>query len=373
MNQAIRSGLSILALAFAAKAQAIDTNDQLQQATSYIWPQVHQASVNQTEQIHTRVSNEYWQQVTGAQLNQGLAIYTSGEALVRLAPYANYESGAKQVSEAIYADELTLYSATMDVIAPEQLMQQAQMASAGFNDGSVAMTVSARHNKMMLKSTRTIADKGRYLLHVKEKNSPLTLSLSANSNVIAKQDHSMALNLSLATKAVTDNEVNVRLFDPKGQPIAVNYRNSTIGFKQDLSHFGAHQGLYELEVDVTKTINGKRVKRTLKFPFANTTTTASIDDMPIQSKAKGFDVPVRVFEPGRYSVTATLEGRDINGKSMRLQTASSANWLEKDGTLNLPFTLAKFNQYRDFKLVDLKLMDQTRMMAQQVNVINQDL
>ncbi len=104
----------------------------------------------------------------------------------------------------------------------------------------------------------------------------------------------------------------------------------------------------------------------MKFPFANSVKTASIDKAPWLQSKSGYQVPVTVFEPGRYNVTATLQGVNEQGDVVRLQTVSTANWLESDGVLTLPFTLSEFSQYKQFELVDIQLMDQSRMMLQQV-------
>lgn len=381
MNYKIRNTFSVIALLVATQANAQNNNFQTEQqaniavpadysaaktATSYIWPQVHQASHDLHANEQLRSSNEYWRVVTGAELNQGVKLHTTSDALVRLAPYADYNSGSKQLAAAIEPQNLVLSSTKRGMVKAQQLMSQTQMQAAGFSDGSVALKVEDNQHNLMLRAHQPIAAKGQYLLHVKEKNSPLLLSVSAKTNVAGITDKAMKLDMSLTGDQIQDENVTVKLLAPNGQELAVEYRDSKVNFVEDLSYFGAHQGLYELEVNVEKTLLGQKISRTLKFPFANSVKTASIDKAPWLKSKAGYQVPVTVFEPGRYNVTATLQGVNEQGDIVRLQTVSTANWLESDGVLTLPFTLSEFSQYKQFELVDIQLMDQSRMMLQQV-------
>lgn len=381
MNNKIRNTFSVIALFVASQTSAQALDYKLEQSaniampteyaaaketTSYIWPQVHQSNQKQMFDKQTRSSDEYWQVVTGAQLNKGLKLHTTSDALIRLAPYASYQSGSRQVAPAIEPNSLVLASTDKTIVNAQQVMSQAQMQSAGFSDGSVALKVSDNLRNLTLRTAQPLAKQGQYLLHVKEKNSPLKLTLSAKSNVTALADSTMALNMSLADSKIKNSEVKVRLLDPQGKQVSASYNNSQLSFTHDLNYFGSHQGLYELEVHVTKTLDGQQVSRTLKFPFANAVKTANIEQKPWLDTKSGYQVPVRVFESGRYNVTATLQGVNAQGQAVRLQTVSTAGWLDADGVLALPFTMDKFKQYKNFNLVDIELMDQSRMMVQQV-------
>ena len=229
-----------------------------------------------------------------------------------------------------------------------------------------ALMLPDNSDNLMLKTNQRLGLHDRYLLHVKEKNSPLLLNMTAKSNVAGLADNSMNIDVSLAGQQINSDEIQVRLLDPKGKEVDVEFKNSQVTFTDDLTFFGSHQGLYELEVNILKMIDGKQVKRTLKFPFANTVKTAEIKSQPVLDMESGYQLPISVSEPGRYSVTATLQGENANGELVRLQTAESANWLDADNVLSLPFTLNEFSQYKNFSLVDVKLMDQSRMMLQQV-------
>lgn len=335
------------------------------EATVYVWPQPHAAHSNYIEK-QSRTSDEYWQVVTGAELSKGIQVQTTSDALIRLASYANYKSGAKQVSEGLDPKMLRMSAAGNQLVKAQQIMSQVQMEHAGFTDGSVALKLPKLEQKLTLRTMQNISDEGRYLLHIKEKNSPMVLKLAAKSNVAGLADNSMKLEMSMAEKAILGNEAQVRLLDPKGEEVNVQYKDSQLTFADDLSYFGARQGLYELEVNVSKNIGGKLVKRTVKFPFANTVKTAQLSGKAQQNGDAGFSMPVSVSEPGRYGVTATLQGETADGNLVRLQTISSAAWLDANGELDLPFTLAQFKHYNNLSLVDIKLMDQSRMMVQQV-------
>lgn len=381
MNNTIRTTFSVIALLVASQTSAQNADLELPKPatttipkgvaeikapTTYVWPEVHQAGSSFHLNKQHRSSNEYWRVVTGAELNKGLKLHTTSDALVRLAPYANFSSGSKQVAPAIQPQNLTLVSTKLGIVKAQQVISQAQMQSAGFNDGSVALKLQDNKHNLVLRTNSPVVSDGEYLLHIKEKNSPIKLNISAKTNVSGLIDSTMKLDMSLTNSIVQDQEVNVILRAPNGQEIDVDYRGSAVTFNQDLNYFGAHKGLYELEVNVEKTIAGQQVTRTLKFPFANRVKTASIEKTPWLEADSGYQVPVTVLEPGRYNVTATLQGVNQKGQFVRLQTVSSAGWLESDGVLTLPFTMAKFSQYQQLELVDIQLMDQSRMMLQQV-------
>lgn len=381
MNNTIRTTFSVIALLVASQVSAQSADFQLEKpanialpsdsdaikaATTYIWPEVHEAGSSFHLNKQLRSSNEYWRVVTGAELNKGLKLHTTSDALVRLAPYANFSSGSKQVAPAIEPQNLTLTSTKLGIVKAQQIMSQEQMQTAGFNDGSVALKLQNNNQNLMLKAHSPVLSDGEYLLHIKEKDSPIKLNISAKTNVSGLVDNAMKLDMTLTGSKVLDQEVSVILRAPNGQEVDVDYRDSAVTFNQDLSYFGAHKGLYELEVNVEKTIAGQQVSRTLKFPFANTVKTASIEKAPWLEANSGYQVPVTVLEPGRFNVTATLQGVNQKGQLVRLQTVSSASWLESDDVLALPFTMAKFSQYQQLELVDIQLMDQSRMMLQQV-------
>lgn len=340
----------------------VDTIEK--EATTYIWPQVHAAQANFIEK-QARSSNEYWQVITGAELSKGVAVHTTSDALIRLAAFASSEPSA-HLADALNPALLSMSTAGNKLVNAERIMSQTQMEQAGFADGSVALKVAETEGKLTLKTRQNLADNAKYLLHVKEKNSPVLLSMSANSNVAGLSNNSMKLDLVLADSQVLNSEAKVRLLTPQGQEVNVKFANSQLTFIDDLAHFGARDGLYELEVNVEKQVDGKLVKRTVKFPFANTVKTAELAGKPQLTADAGYLLPVTVYEPGRYNITATLQGETVNGNLVRLQTVSSAAWLESNGQLSLPFTLKAFKHYKNLALVDIKLMDQSRLMVQQV-------
>lgn len=335
------------------------------EATTYIWPQPHAAHSNFIEK-QARSSNEYWQVVSGAELQKGINVHTTSDALIRLASYASNDSGAMQLAEGLDPNMLTMSASGNGMVNAQRVISQVQMEQAGFSDGSIALKLAKAEDKLTLRTSQNIAADGRYLLHVKEKNSQMVLELAAKSNVAGLADNTMKLDLKLADSALANQDVNVRLLDPRGQELPVSFQNSQVSFNNDLSYFGAREGLYELEVNVAKYLDGKLVKRTVKFPFANTVKTAELSGKPQLNDETGYKLPISVYEPGRYSVTATLQGETASGTQVRLQTISSAAWLEANGELSLPFTLDAFNHYNNLELVDIKLMDQSRLMVQQV-------
>lgn len=346
-------------------ATAVVTNAEIdRQASVYIWPEVHPAAANFV-QSQIRSSDEYWQVVSADELHKGIKVHTTSDALVRLASYANYDSGAKYISEPLNPNMLQM-STQGQPLLKQQIISNNQMKQAGFDDASVALKLESGSGSFTLKTSQPLRGNERYLLHVKEKNSPFKLTLGADSNVTGSIDNNMALDMSLAGKKLQNSEVKVRVLAPNGEQVPVDFNAESVTFNRDLTYFGARDGLYELEVDVLTKVNGQSVKRTLKFPFANTVKTAALTQGMSFDQKSGYQLPIEVLEPGRYNVTATLQGQNSSGDLVRLQTVSSAAYFDQSGALSLPFTMAKFQQFDNFELVDIKLTDQSRMMVQQV-------
>ena len=331
-------------------------------AVVYLWPEPQQAKINVqlTQQIE---SNEYWQSITGEELNKGVALYADNSALVRLAPGVNRESGAPQVSSPLEMTQLVIEGKETAIT---QLMAQKDLQAAGFHDGSVALTVkNTSAEPMMLRSSQKLDASATYMVHVKEKQSPHKLAVSAPRLFDANQHKTLSLDANISGVELNAKNTQVSLIAPDGGISEASLHKGNIAFKQPLSIVGAYQGFYEVQLSSLVNIDGQWVKRSVKMPFTNMAKTAALALDTAQVSNTKASLVINVFEPGRYNVTATLQGTDKAGNTVRLQTLDTAQWLSRDKTVSLPFEFDKFDRYHNLELVDVKLTDQSRLMTLQ--------
>lgn len=348
---------SVLSVAVAASTFAADINTD---RVEYIWPQVQ--TIGNTGQMEQALSSdEYWETVTGAQLRKGVKVFAQDNALVRLAPKASYSSGAKVTPRPLNLEAVYLQSSGDDVQLT-QLASQKDMEAAGFYDGSVALQLAnASNGPVTIASNQNLADHATYLIHVKEKGSDNKLVVNAPRFM---QDSETAL--------VFDAQVNdakpipfatqTTLIAPDGSETNARFQNGKVVFDQPLETVGASEGFYEVQMTTLVNVNRTLVKRSIKVPFVNLQKTAEMTSLNMND---GASINLSVSEPGRFNITATLQGVDTNGKVVKLQTAEVAEFVEQDKAIALPFQLEKFAEYKNLQVVNIKLMDQTRLMPLQ--------
>lgn len=328
----------------------------------YIWPQVMTDAVLIAPEQQVQ-SDEYWQTISGAELNRGVKVYVTGDALVRLAPKVHYQSGAPQVATDLNVDELSFTQADGNDAQISLLAAQEQMRIAGFSDGSVAMKVANQTTQpLFLRSAGGVSSDAEYLLHVKEKGSPYQLSFILPSHHNNGQSTlNVEANLNQQNLLALTTRVNV--IAPSGELIAASFNNDKVIMDSAPTEYGARNGLYQVELHTLGNVGGKLVKRSAKLPFINIAKTAEIVDFSISDAVY---INLNVAESGRYNLLATLQGTNKQGQKVRLQTAEVAEFHEHRTNVTMPFELEKFRDFSDFELVDIKLTDQSRLMTLEV-------
>lgn len=350
----------------------------------YIWPEVQQ-SVDQEAYIagmtQALSSDEYWETVTGAQLQKGVRLFIENDALVRVAPKATYSSGARLIPESLNMNALSIRGAedfgstkqgrSLQEAASKtansdvqitQLASQADMEAAGFFDGSVALQVSNPSSQaIVMTSGQAFSAKSTYLIHVKEKSSPNKLKVDA-PRFWQQNDAGYSMEAAIGKNKPVSLTTKVTLVSPDGRESAARYLNGQVFFDEPLYNVGAYKGFYEVQLTTLISVDGKLVKRSVKVPFVNMQKTAEMTGLSMKKDAH---VSLNVTEPGRYNITATLQGLDANGQWQKLQTADVAQWAEGETKVRLPFKLDNFASYKKLKVVDVKLMDQSRLMPLQ--------
>lgn len=335
-----------------------------QPRVEYIWPEI-QSAASIAPVVQEVSSDYYWEVVTGEQLMTGVTIYSSSpDALLRVAPKADTSSGVKMVSRALDLSQMNLKGANNKALRLRQIASVETMRQAGFDDGSVAFALPKSQQPMLLKTSQSLAPQAQYLIQVKEKSSSFKLRVSA-PNALTRSDNVLELDMSITGQMVPDSHVEAQLLSPSEPSKALVYKHGRVELPETLNQVGAFEGLYELQFTVMTTVDGHQVKRSAKMPFAQHVSTAELSGY-IKRKGNKLLLPLEVNEPGRYSVRATLQGRDKSGRVISIQTAEVAQWFSGTEDLLLPFNLEEFDGlHGPFTLHNVQLQDQSRMIPLQ--------
>lgn len=334
---------------------------------SYQFPnvQVKSQSVN-TQQLQ---SDEYWQKVSGKSLKKGVELnFSADDPLIRVSPKARYQDGIKTHAKQLDVTALKLVRSDGKAVINAkdvQHIKQQEMRHAGFADGSVALKLANMKNQkqVLLQSAESLNDDDEYLVHVKEKHSTKKLTVKASRKL-----HGTTLaidNFALANTKVSANMVKVKLHSPHNEAIDVRFVPSKGFILSDLPDYvGAAEGLLSLEVQVTDKANGETVMRSINMPFFQPSDSASVVASKIVKKGGSSvvaQVDLAVQQEGRYSVRATLVASNDNQTFTPIATVETAGDLSSDGRLLMPFNVAK--SFKFYKLIDIELKDQTRMLV----------
>lgn len=327
----------------------------------YIHPHIHSTPLLSSA-VQTMQSDEYWEEVSGKQLQHGITLYAGKDALVRLAPMVSYQSGARYSSEDLELENIVLSDANKQVqMSP--LAAQAEMELAGFRDGSVALTVNNRGDApFVVKSLQSLQPDARYLVHVKEKNSPFKLSVSADKSV-TEGENRLLLDAQIDGNKMMPLATTAKLIAPDGTLHNAFYNGVGISFDFQPANVGAINGFYEVQLTGIINVENRLVKRSIKVPFINKKMTASFVKQKAHISKNRMFVDVLVNEEGRYNVKATLRGKNAAGDWQLLQTGEVAQWLSNNQSLMLPFDLAKFSDFTELSIVNVSLVDQSRLIA----------
>ncbi|PAJ73862.1 hypothetical protein CJF42_13570 [Pseudoalteromonas sp. NBT06-2] len=349
---------------------AVNAQAKSNEATFYQWPSTYKTDVSKANK-KTYTSNEYWQVVTGEELNKGIKVYLSdASTLVKLTPKARFDQGEVFKPQNLELDHIKLGGN----LVPNkqklvQLAAQKEMALAGFKDGSIALKVqnASLAAPSILKYAKPLIANDKYIVHIKDKNSAFKLNVTAPLEIKKQFKPQLTVKAKLTNKQLSNSDVNARLISPLGESIALKYNNGKIDFSNELEQLGAVKGLYQVELDVSANHLANKIKRTIKVPFIQTAETANIltSDINIQSGNKGLinvTVPLSIAQAGRFAVKATLQGYTLNNQKIDIATAEVAQFLSYDGNLSMPFKVSGLTK-GPYSLSNIILTDQTRMMV----------
>ena len=362
-KQLLTLGLSMLSVA--ASAQVLETqsaNDYLH----YSFPVAQNVKLN-TTQAYNALSSSYLMEVTGAQLNKGVALNTTQSNVSLL---ISRKSGASQLDTGLlqlrHANAPSVSLVDTRVTA-EQLSQVDMFRdTVGLNTAK-----GAAFGAVMLTTEQSLGADDKYIVQVKEKNSPYNLSVSIPTQSYTANDKVIARGAMLkGSDALNIDKATAQLVAPNGQvsevSVKVNGDELVFSASEQADIISPINGLYELRVQSVASDNDLRIPRHAKVAFALSRDTAKLAGASIVEK-DGLSANVRLVakEAGRYEVRGVLYGTDARGQLvpvMETHAAQSTN--AGSDSIKLPFDasiLAQANVKAPYELRDVRLYDQKQL------------
>ncbi len=320
---------------------------------------------------YTSVSDEYWLEVTGKQLNSGVALaITKPGALIRLSGKAS-KNPAHVKSIAIDPEKIELSKGKQKLDkAFSQKVSQEQFATANIFPNSSAVKLEQRvgSGEFKLKVNQALNNEERYLVNVKEKGSEHKLTLSIPSQtLIAKQHITLDMSIDNSKGKLKNSTHKAHIKTPAGDILSVNYRELNGKYNIKLPEMTAHENygeLYELHIASQGNDNGLKINRNGKVAFAIATPTAKMTGKTVVNLTHA-TVELDIASEGRYELSAIVSGINKQGKTQQVMLSRSAHYLQpgqQQVNLNFDTQLLKILQvHPPFQLSDLRLVDQSRM------------
>ncbi|MGE6380133.1 DUF4785 domain-containing protein [Shewanella baltica] len=345
----------------------------------------YQASAPQLEQASQ--SDEYWVNVTGAQLNAGVGLTMSqASSLVRIAPRGDTSSGALMHAEAIAPERVQIQRVSPNQSAQgkaanssginslvKSMANADALASAGLTDDSSALQMSAKATpgQYRLQVSQPLTPSANYLVNVKEKGSPYQLSVKASS-AIAADAQTLGLELALSQ---SDNtfvpQATLKQADGDMQPLTMVKQGETwqAVIPAGVALSSSNAGFSEVEITVQTQVDGRPVQRTVKSVFKSYVNSASIKPEVLTVWDKGLpnqiNFELSVAEAGRFGLSGTLTGTNAEGQKVAILRTQAANWLTPESPkLKLmldPKLIQASGLQPPFELNELELQDQGQM------------
>ncbi|PWF65049.1 DUF4785 domain-containing protein [Shewanella sp. BC20] len=352
---------------------------------SFITPLYGEYQASQPMLEQASQSDEYWLNVTGAELNAGVQLNLSqAGSLVRIAPRGDVSTGALMHADVVSPERVQIQrigqtpqgknaspQATESLV--KSLVSADALASAGLADDSSALQMSekATAGEYRLQVSQPLVAKANYLVNVKEKGSPYQLSIKAPS-AIAADAQTVGVKLALSQ---SDNQfapqAKLKQADGTEQALAMVKQGDEWQalVPADLPLASSNAGLSEIEVTVQTQVDGRPVQRTVKTAFKSFVNSASIKPEVLTVWDKGVPNQVNfeldIAEAGRFGLSGVLTGTNAEGQKVAIMRTQAATWLTPESPkLKLMFdpTLIQASGLQPpFELNELELQDQGQM------------
>ena len=323
------------------------------------------------EKPYTSTSDEYWLEVSGKQLNSGVALaITKPGALIRLSGKKG-KNPAQVESIAIDPEQIELSKGKNKLSnAFSQKVSQQQFATANIfpNSSAVKLDQNIGRGEFKLKVNQTLNSDERYLVNVKEKGSEHKLTLSIpKQTFVAEQNIMLDMAINNSQGKLTNGKHNAHIKTPSGEMLAVNYKEVNGKYSIKLPEMDSNENygkLYELHIASQGNDNGLKVNRNGKVAFAIARPTAKMTGN-IAVKLTHAMVELEIASAGRYEISAIVTGVNKQGKAQQVMLSRSAHYLQpgqQQVNLNFDTQLLKKSQVLPpYQLSELRLVDQSRM------------
>lgn len=315
-------------------------------------------------------SREFWSTIDAAALQKGYAFQTTAPgALIRISPAGGNKSASLKTSDlTLQIDGRRLDPAS--AIAHSADAEQLKAAGAQFSDGTLVFRLahSAGAGRIELAAKHA---RGRYLMHVFEPDSPLSLQLRANRDrVLAGDTVTLTARFDGEKGALAPESIGGVVTAPDGRSIDVVFARGKDGrYSADVAlpaDAGDGLALWEAHTFAVAKHGGALVARDAKTSFAVSKPTARFgNDISTEARRDGVSVtlPVEAASAGRFEVRGVLYGTAKDGSLQPFAIAHAARWLDpgqanitlKFGADVMPSGLAA-----PYELRDLSLNDQAR-------------
>ncbi len=351
----------------AAKTVAMPQVHAERQPVSINWALPHDGAIQAVPQSFARSSREYWLDASADDLKQGLQLpLTAPGAIIRVSPSDTVHG---QLAPEKVQLRLGNQSLSADRAA-SQLADATTMRAAGMNVPAASLVMRLKPELGSGVATLQAASpSGRYVVHVFEPNSSLTVSARADrDDALLGQHVHVSVGMQDAGKARPLQSVDGFLRAPDGSTTPLDYRAQADGsYAADVApaRASAVPGLWEIHsFSVGDDGAGHAVRRDTTTVFSAAAPDARLDGSAEVKRAagQGIDVGVGVTAAGasRYAVSGVLYGRDSSGHMVPAAYAQSAAWLPAgNGKLVLHYDASNLHGVgAPYELHDLRLQDQ---------------
>ncbi|MEL7448125.1 MAG: DUF4785 domain-containing protein [Pseudomonadota bacterium] len=313
--------------------------------------------------------------VTGEELTRGVALVTDAPgAALHISP-ARDAARLSEQSLQLTASDGTRHTAATGL---RRAVDGATLRAYGipFESSSLAFELApvVGAGRLTLQSLQPLSGDDRYVVQVMDRNSTLALTLSAAravflENGILRARAALTNNKSTSAMVIAESY----LASPEGQRIPVTFdaQGDKVTLNHKLPAAGSVGALWDLHVVAREA--GSGVMRNVKTSFAIARPTArfagNFRSYDVPAAGIGVSFGIEVSDAGRYEVRAVLLGSDQSGALRPAVMASSAAWFQPGtSTIELRFDadkLAATGLTAPFAMIDLQLLDQSRVVALQ--------
>jgi hypothetical protein len=334
---------------------------------SVSWALPGDAPINPVPQPFARASREYWMDVSATELQRGIALPLSAPgAIIRLSP--SDTRGGRLAASGVNV-RIGGQSFAGDRAA-SQVGNVSALRASGMDVPDASLVMQLRPELGAGAATLTAAGaSGRYVVHVFEPRSTLTVTARADRDVaLLGEPVHVTVTLRDGDRARPLQAVGGFLRAPDGQTTLLDYRAGTNGDFDATAlplHASRTPGLWELHsFTLSDDGHGNAVRRDTTSVFAVAVPDARLDGTADtrRGRDRGIDVTLglNAASASRYAVSGVLYGRDASGRMVPGAYAQSAAWVAPGrGALTLHFDRSSVVGIgAPYELRDLRLQDQ---------------